>query len=1407
MRLKGIMRVAVSGLTVAIFALTLSCGGGGGKISSTTPLVSGSGAERVGTFTSDYVEGLVMPESEIGNLSPELQALFAHPGWSGPPTPTPPAGPAPVPEVMSVEDVMNIYRGGEVIEEAIPSRGARYFFDEEEGAGDIDPGTYDPDEYDNNPPTEEPPFGSDEDENLRDDRIENSDPLRLDNMYGKTYLDIGVPRQNFFNSGGLDAGGGFIFENNQVYQGFVTVSGGSWPWVEVGYRADQDFASGYTDDAYFIEGPIYELWQSTADEVQPLEWPQLFKWYEVMSYAVSDEDAGPGDAGYESPMPGLGTLASVQYFGKDTTANSPIKYPLSHPDYPVNAPTWADSMVVKLMASDKDKIQQLVDKRDWIGRADPNLEPDPVNYAGTFPVFGAIFQRWHDDVFILSQPSPQRPWEGPLGWPVSPPRALGGGARMVGEDGYQFIRFEQRFEKGILYWDWVFGNRPDRVWVFRVPEDKESVFDVTDPEDFVQDAKVVRYGTGGPYGVVAWVSAADGTNLFNLGEPAYFKAFPFGGPSNNSFTDDYFAWRFRDGYIGFGQYITKAIDPLPYDYQARFVARVMLVLNPGTGVPDTNYVAFGDTDEFIVGTKGVAPPGGGTPVLLIDQDADDGNLNKWKGDMDAEGISYDVKPTGEVAGDPSIMENYLVTILAPSKDTSVWGPRPGGWNSAIETPILNFVKGGGKVIIFMTQWYFRDLTDFSSAGVFPQDWRNVFTIGGYNGWYCFSCGTFGLSGSPLGTGPGGNFNALNMTYKQNHLGAVFEPPPYQYQQLASYEFSTLFWTIGAGIDPSWGGGKGVGSGTEYGWALGTNPPSGGTGTSKFLLNLFNYVDPDILAGGGGGGGGGGFQPYVGPVQIGDPTIDPPRSGVFAWVVNPGATPPASIKGGDGRDAFDDPHPFTADISVVSEPGTIHYEAMAHGDPDEDGEDDLGYEWQFYPDWMYEPGQPLDGQPKWEFWPRYTEHQYAGGIDGDITNDYDGDGDPTNDAGEPFMVRVRVWDADQFATFDDALAADPDGSLGYWAISGVYVIVRGPKPVDIEDDGSEYKDSYAPDENGEVSVTLKFSLSGGEPEAVPGTYYDDLDLDIDYDGFTYDQDVEMYFVDTNNDGIPDGYPGAGNWEYTYTTDQYQTGNTYTVAGRVEDDVAPNFEDIYVWEDWVFVASPIAVVVDTGGTSNANAIKTDLTGLGLGYVELQSSQISSSSDLEAYAFVIWAPAQSPNQISTTESNIQNDYVRNKGGNFFLPYNYLYYMYYIHSQQWREMMGATYYFSWYASYYTVPSSSYDGKTHVWYTGWPGNYQVTRVYGQYTSPITDIYYYYRYWLSDTWPICGEAGWDPWYEDGGTRHNSSVDGENWGAWFGNQWDRLNQDQSGSGTHPNVDRKELLGRILDKMDPTILPGP
>jgi len=1118
------MRLLMVVAGVIVMGLVMSCGGGRSASVNLPAMVSG--ASHSANVVPDYVEGMVMPESDIGKLSPTLQRLFRDPGWEGPATAQPAPEVAPVPEIPTVEEVQSWYaRGGgnatfERHRSVMPGKGVSYV--EVDSGGYPDAGEYDLAVYDPSGP-DPPPWGSDVNDDGIDDRFESLDLATGDAPI--SYVWRGETIANPFNRGWTEG----ARECSAVYQSFRDSTG--LGRAEYNYPGQDTGADGYgAVTPYRLHGAIYDLWQSTAEEVQEVEYPEDFRWYDVMIAAVTNEDDN-GGAYYTSDFGGthdtLNTTAAVQWFSKDLTDYeemqfAPLEYPLNNPNEPPNFPhpggglkfenpEAADSLVVKLMGSDNAKIDKLVNDPDE-GRTEdwypPNTEPPARNYAGVFPVFGVIAQRWADDTLTFND----YPWEGPLGFPVSPPQVMNGGNRIVGARG-DYHEFRQMFERGIIYWHkYVPGlNVPDAVYIFRVPEDEDSVFDCN-ADDLIPDAQTIYYGTGGPLGVIAWVWPT----LTVVGHPIYFKAFPYGGPSAASpanwedgknyegFTDDYYLWRFRDGFIGMGRRVVRqAGTPQPYDYEAKYVARVMLVLQiddvPGPDGGDPANVAFGDTVEFEVGHLGEGGGGPSNIVLLVsNSDQADAEMQAWRDVLDDDDTGYDEMDAADITAGTD-MSAYKLVIWCTKKQN------PCGFNLFFTTTpvssghqgnIVDYLNDGGNMIIAMPTWWQGGTPTF----------RKAFGWLGANAWTnnCpfYMADNMVITGYPIADGPGGHFDmAFSTPDGNNTQGYIYspwdDPPPPPSWDLMHWDINSTMKTTrahdnnGAGAD----GGIGLGHGRNWCNMASTLPPdSGSTGTSDLVLNILNWIDPELPGSGGGGGGGGGINSYAGPLQVGDDTLDPERTGVNAWVVKPGAGDAAlMITGGDGSDADnegppDEPWHNTAVVSVVIDAVPIHFEAMAHANADVN----IKYEWKFYPDWYYQPGGPLEGYPEWEEWTRYTTHYYEGGVDPD--------GAGPLDFGDPFPVWVRAYDG-TYASFADAQAAGED----FWDMKSVRIRVFGPLPVDIEDDGTVFEDSYTPDPaTGDVEVDLSFTINGGAPDP----YYDECWIDWDYDYATFDQMVEV-----------------------------------------------------------------------------------------------------------------------------------------------------------------------------------------------------------------------------------------------------------------------------------------------------------
>ncbi len=251
--------------------------------------------------------------------------------------------------------------------------------------------------------------------------------------------------------------------------------------------------------------------------------------------------------------------------------------------------------------------------------------------------------------------------------------------------------------------------------------------------------------------------------------------------------------------------------------------------------------------------------------LLIDADADDQHLSKWVADFDALGLHYEVRDVSEVISDPLLLNDYSLAVLVSTKDSnlSVWGPRGGTWYPEVEQVLINYVKSGGAVIVPMTQWWFRNQTSFGENDVITPEFRNTFGgIGRTIGWYLWNVGRHSLANSPISKGTGGDFSSALFTYSAIHAAVDSDPStswfiplmeslefdPMKHERVTGFILPRHWWPMVAGCDPFWNGGIAVGLGTEWYFLEGTDPPGGGTGTSKLLHNILNFINPDILIG-------------------------------------------------------------------------------------------------------------------------------------------------------------------------------------------------------------------------------------------------------------------------------------------------------------------------------------------------------------------------------------------------------------------------------------------------------------------------------------------------------------------------------------------------------------------------------
>jgi len=1004
-------------LVLMLVALLVAAGCGGGKSASRSvlPGISGGGTSGVSTD-----RGFAFTEEEIPGLDPQIQELLAHPGWSGPPSPQPPVSGAPMPPPYSVEDSLSMI--AELMEETeelmrsedpvVPVRGTSYqmippppdYFPE---AGEYDPEDYDPED----PP---PPFGLDEDENGYEDLFEVVDQFGI--VTFASFVKHGITIQNQFNRGSAVAGGAV----SAVYQKARSGAAGVEPDIELVYREAE---SGFVPNPYRLSGPMYTLFNSVS-MLKKISDPTPVWWYAVV-ISPSSEYQDNGGLYWESTGCPNETFAGIQAFAYD-----PEKLPLlqaDEMDWDENG-SLVGSLACKLESSEHNLIQELIDQQVTSG----------IGPYATFPVMGMILQRWIDDRY-----SPfTEPWEGRLGWPLSQPVINRNGRVLTGPLG-QYYQYYQYFEKGFMWWnDYISPDTPDELYIYMYSKDCT----LEQGGEYVQDPTVVRYGLGGPLGMVvtAWPLFA------NVGDPIYFHAFPYGGPTDNenAFLDDFFVWNFRDGnyYIGDG---TDTLQVHEYFTEAKFTTRVMLVLDvDGDGGADgatPEYVFFADAPEVEIGHLGEGGGGGGgEPTVLIVEDNTGGGSGSLQhsqavqGDLDEQGWDdiYDTATTGQIT-DVSQLEDYLCVIWCPGSTGSFFFELI---DSGERARLTSYIQGGGNVVMFNDTMY-------NSGAGYPS-WQYLF-----GGPFTTSLNPgydpgVNLTGGPAGSGPGGAVSILNKQTVWTGLCYSFDLQPNTTVVGYSTYSSTYLTALTRDNLPSADGGRTVCFGTI--WTNYTTTQPSGVGRSGVLLNILNYIDPDILTHTGGGGGDDNIVPYDGPVDIAD---------IYGWIYDEEG---GSMDGGT-----------ELDINVVSGAKKVNFECVARAATDID----LVYEWEF---------EPNEG---FNIWTQYTAHTYSAGID------VDGDNDTNYDDDDWFDVTCRVYDSN----YSYATAPPESRDIDYFAMR----VSSAVSAVWIDDNGTVFADSYEPDEvTGDVTVTLEYSVGGGDQ------VYDSVWVDYDYDFITFTERVEI-----------------------------------------------------------------------------------------------------------------------------------------------------------------------------------------------------------------------------------------------------------------------------------------------------------
>jgi len=1225
------VRAAGVALAVIILGVVLSCGGGSRRAANVLPTLDGA----TGMSSGNVDRTASIPEEEIGRLDPVLQKLYGDPGWYGPPTPQAPATPAPAPPALEIEEIIAQVGMMEPVERAtepvVPTRGTSFTFDPPPPDYFPAKGEYDEDDYDGSDP---PPWGSEgDDEDLLEDRIQLVSEL---SEIPDSFVELGVTRGNQFNQG-TQLGGDPV---SAVFQAWsLGPDSGEWS-----YPADETFEV-VPEAAYWVDGMIWVLSQMPAT-VRRFNQLGDMAWYDVL-IAPLDDLSDP----YESTGTGTEneTYASYQPFTFDESK-------VTHGD---------EAWMVQLVSSANEDIQGLIDEQAAAG---------PV---ATYPVFGTIFQRWADDVWNVGV---DNPWEGRLGWPLGRWMFIDRGGRLLTGPLGQYYRYGQYFEKGFMWWhDYLAPDMPDEVYIYMY--DKDSTLE--SGGEYTQDAAVVRYGMGGPLGCIAFVNPT----FANVGDPIYFKAFPYGGPLDNAngFDDDWFLWNFRDGTVT-GSSIQFPIHE--YYVEAKYTPRVMFTLDyDGDGLPDGDtegYKVFADTADVTIGHLGGGGGGGAAKIVLVAEDTPypgDDNVTAVAETLDSIGIPYDTTYESDISS-VADLEDYLLTIWC-FHDYPDYGYQYVLSEAQSDLMMdVTRVNSQNLLVIWNRPYYYYNWYQFSDRYEWPNYWGSST--------YSYPSATryittnqslgFNTAGKPLGSGPGGSFSMINWEWEPYpYIPGYYQSPYFSYIWYSYAGSSTVlaegpyyYYVTSWMRDTNGNDDNGIATWFGLNWfdIEGTTPE--GPGRDGVMQNLLNQINPELLEGGSGGDDD--VMPWDGPVDIAD---------VFAYVY---AADGSEISGGDG-DTVED----RASVSVtsMSGPQTIWFECLARAQQGID----LVYEWEF------EPSAGFD------IWTQYTAHEYDGGIDPD------GDGGPL-ETGDPFPVNVRVYDSSYTYGTAPPESRDEDSVL---------VEVHGPLPVDIYDNGTVFESMYEPDEvTGDVTFTLNYKIDFGDPP------YDAVYVDYDYDFLTFD---ETLFEVTPT-------PGQGAHVVDVTIPDAEA-REYYIAIKVVDANAPNGEDVYAWMDPVKVGAPVVFINDNITTSAYNALTGDLDDIGLGYNEVSASSLTAA-DLEGAELVIWhgkdnASSYYPSRITSTIRTILTDYW-DDGGNtlMIIPYEYYYYMGGGGQYTWLQNywnISTSYPYAWLYGYYSYYYRYYDNcPTFNGVNSGPGGTVSNISYGKSSYPQHMSYLYNGY-------------------------------------------------------------------------------
>jgi len=567
----GFTRAAATVLTALLLFAALGCGGKHSS-QSTGPTLGRSSAGGGATAASDASHRGV-PVSDLYKYGPRIQTIMASPLWDAPMPAQVSAvdtSAVPTPTKITAADILACKA---VVEPRDPQVTGRYAkgasFMPVKGQTTAAPiaayrRTTDPSSPFGGPAPTDPSIF----QPVYDFNTAQTPPFGRDSAPRDGFEDI-IAQVSPIGASAT----GFVFRgipkyNQWMTQGFTFACAQTWQIAsadnEVSYLETPNNPG--TPTAFKVEGQNYLRFNSFVN-LNPVGTPN-WHYYDFYVAPTSAESA-PFISGS-----GWNTAATIQHFYIDRSA------------LPVG-----ENAMVRLVSSDCPQLIQLII---------PALAP-----AASVPVFGAIYQRWADEVDTPTQ----QPWEGKMGWPVQPPIALNNGDLRSNVKG-AYRTYGQYFEKGFIYWfDYVVPYVPDDTLAYGYTG--TSVF-AQDGKYVQSDNGVVSYGgIGGPLRLTAVASNtlrgkdSLGDVLASIGDFITFRAFAYGGAGPSRYTD--IIWNYRDGTVDWNQgagsnYDSKRFTGHVYINEGIYKPRAMVIQDNAADFSTGVNVAIADTPTIRVGT-------------------------------------------------------------------------------------------------------------------------------------------------------------------------------------------------------------------------------------------------------------------------------------------------------------------------------------------------------------------------------------------------------------------------------------------------------------------------------------------------------------------------------------------------------------------------------------------------------------------------------------------------------------------------------------------------------------------------------------------------------------------------------------------------------------------------------------